>query len=314
VAGFDPPNAARQGPREINAPYALSFEPSQWAAAFMTSAKRQWQPSFIKRQEAALKTGTLVLKVQTDQGPAFVKAMGNPEGPHVLVCDLVGTRLANWFGLPTFEFATIEVIPAYGLTFFEDGEVEAGPAFITKEDPGDSWGGADRQLKELSNPDDITRLVVFDTWTLNCDRHAPGGRRINRNNVHLSNDAPEEKLLLRAMDHSHCFTCGRPLTPKISHIQQVQDEEIYGLFPEFEPWVDCRIVGQTIEKLQSFTLIEARALTQDIPKEWDLGDATTEALNQFLTSRAAFLASSIMNKLCPAFGPVSPTEEAESIP
>jgi hypothetical protein len=275
----------------------------------MTSFQGQWRPTLIRKQEAALKTGTLALRVQTDQGSAFLKAMGNPEGPHV--CDLVGTRLAKWFGLPTFEFGTIRVIAEYGLTFFEDGQVETGPAFITKYDPGDVWGGTDRQLKQLSNPDDITRLVVFDTWTLNCDRHSPDGQRINRNNVYLSEDAPPSNFLLRAMDHSHCFTCGKVLNAKIAKIDRVKDNRIYGLFPEFSPLLDCKIVAQAVEKLRSFRKQDARVMTQDIPREWDMDDSVRDALVEFLISRAVFLSSSIISKLCPAEASVSPMDGAE---
>jgi hypothetical protein len=278
----------------------------------MTCRHGEWRPSFIQKQEDALKTGTMALRVQTDQGSAFLKAMGNPEGPHVLVCDLVGTRLANWFGLPTFEFGTILVVAEYGLTFCEDGEVEPGPAFLTRYDPGDVWGGTERQLKQLSNPDDITRLVIFDTWALNCDRYAPDGHRINRNNVYLSEDAPPGNLLLRAMDHSHCFTCGRTLTPKIANIDNVRNEGIYGLFPEFLPWLDRKIVAQSVEKLRSFTRNDAAVLTQDVPAQWDMDAPTRDALIRFLTSRAAFLASSIMIKLCQANEPVGLTDEVES--
>ncbi len=278
----------------------------------MTSRRGQWRPTFIRKQEDALKTGTRVLRVQTDQGSAFLKAMGNPEGPHVLVCELIGTRLAEWFGLPTFDFGTIRVVAEYGLKFFEDGEVEPGPAFITKFDPGDVWGGIDRQLKQLANPGDISRLVVFDTWVLNCDRHSPDGQRINRNNVYLSEDAPPGYLLLRAMDHSHCFTCGKPLSPKLANIGCVKDERIYGLFPEFLPWLSRDVVAQSVEKLRSFTKHDAEALTQGIPVEWDMDALTHEALIQLLVSRAAFLASSIMDKLCPVDGPAGLTDEAES--
>jgi hypothetical protein len=41
--------------------------------------------------------------VETDAGEGFLKAMGNPESPHVLACELVGTLLAEWLGLPTLE-------------------------------------------------------------------------------------------------------------------------------------------------------------------------------------------------------------------
>jgi hypothetical protein len=61
----------------------------------MNSSQGQWRPTFIRKQEVALKSGTMAITVQTDQGSAVLKAMGNPEGPHVLICDLVGTRFYN---------------------------------------------------------------------------------------------------------------------------------------------------------------------------------------------------------------------------
>jgi hypothetical protein len=116
------------------------------------------------------------------------------------------------------------------------------------------------------------------------------------------------------MDHSHCFTCGKPLSPKIRNINHVKDEGVYGLFPEFQPWLDDRIVGQAVEKLRSFTNQDAQAMTQDIPTEWEMNVAIREALGQFLVARAAFLASSIMDRLFPGIEPVSLMDEAESNP
>ena len=107
-------------------------EPSLPGTMIMNSRQKPWRPSFIRRQEDALNTGTRAIKVVTDQGVGYLKALGDPEGPHVLVCELVGSRLARWFGLPTFEFGVIAVIAKYGLTFFEGQEVEPGPAFITR--------------------------------------------------------------------------------------------------------------------------------------------------------------------------------------
>jgi hypothetical protein len=83
---------------------------------------------FHQKAGGALKTGTRTIKVVTDLGAGYLKGLGNPEGPHVLVSELVGTRLANWLGLPTFEFGIIPVIAGYGLTFFDGEEVEPGPA------------------------------------------------------------------------------------------------------------------------------------------------------------------------------------------
>jgi hypothetical protein len=142
--------------------------------------------------------------------------------------------------------------------------------------------------------------VIFDTWTLNCDRYAPKGKRINRDNVFLSEDAPAGRFLLRAMDHSHCFTCGKPLSPKVGHIERVKDERIYGLYPEFRGRLDRRIVRDAVHQLRRFPRKDADILTEGIPREWDVDQQTRDALILLLVSRAAFLADSIMDKLCPS--------------
>jgi hypothetical protein len=253
----------------------------------------------IERLDRALASGARTLIVVTDQGKGYLKALGNPEGPHVLACDLVGTRLATWLGLSTFEHSIIEVIPEYGLAFIEGTPVTPGPAFITKHDPGNTWGGTDHQLQQLINPEAISKLVIFDTWTLNCDRHSPDGLRSNRDNVYLSEEAPPGRFLLRAMDHTHCFTCGRALSPKLNQISHTKDARIYGLFPEFRRYVDRAVVRQAADRLGRFTASDAREMTQDIPTEWEVDQPTLKAWCEFLASRAGFLAHSIMDKLCP---------------
>src|SRR5580704_1943602 len=66
-------------------------------------------PKRVTRVLQQLATSTQPLLVETDRGDAFIKLPSNREGPHALACDLVGTRLAEWLQLPTFELALIEV-------------------------------------------------------------------------------------------------------------------------------------------------------------------------------------------------------------
>jgi hypothetical protein len=178
--------------------------------------------------------------VMTDTGEGYLKAMGNEAGEHALACEWVGSQLARWLGLSTLDFSLIDVTEANELPFAKGGFAKPGPAFLTRTEPGEPWGGKKRELKRLINPQDINLLVVFDTWTLNCDRHAPkkdGTWRINRDNVFLSEEAPPGQLLLKSIDHTHCFTCGGDLTPKIAGIDQMRDPGIYGLFKEFRPFL-----------------------------------------------------------------------------
>ena len=65
-----------------------------------------WPPTTFRRFAKTIKSSTAVARIVTDAGPAYIKALGNPQGPHALACDLVGARLARWFGLQTFEEAT----------------------------------------------------------------------------------------------------------------------------------------------------------------------------------------------------------------
>lgn len=167
-----------------------------------------WNPTTIRRPDKAFDTATDTVRVTTDAGPGYLKALGNHGSPHYLAADLVGTELACWFGLPTFEWAFIEVVPEDEIAFYRAGRAQPGPAFITKENSGTVWGGSEKELLALVNPDDIGKLVLFDTWTRNCDRHPPNlaARKPNRNNVFLSNEGlPDGEWRLMAMDHTHCF-------------------------------------------------------------------------------------------------------------
>src|SRR5690242_4252699 len=118
-----------------------------------------WQPQTILRFIRAFPTSTNVVRVDTDAGEGFLKAMGNPEGPHVLACELVGTLLAEWLGLPTLEYALIRVTPEDEIPLASGGLAAPGPAFITKAENGFSWGGDQETLRRILEPQDISRLV-----------------------------------------------------------------------------------------------------------------------------------------------------------
>jgi len=70
-----------------------------------------WQPTTIRRPDEAFSTATETVRVTTNAGPGYLKALGNRGGPHYLAADWFGTQLAGWLGLPTFEFTIIQVTP-----------------------------------------------------------------------------------------------------------------------------------------------------------------------------------------------------------
>jgi hypothetical protein len=239
-------------------------------------------------------------RVDTDLGEGFIKALGNPEGPHILACELVGSLLADWLGLPTLNFALVYVTAEDEIPFFRGGNAAAGPAFISRDEPkGFPWGGDEDLLQYVHNRPDISGLVVLDTWILNCDRYAPNGTRVNRDNVFFVQYPGSKRVLLKAMDFTHAFTCGWEMTPRIRFIDKVMDEQVYGLFPEFKGSLDREEIRRFGARLTQFTADVASAFLRRVPREWQVGNEARSAWAAMITERAQFVAGTIENKLWP---------------
>jgi hypothetical protein len=241
------------------------------------------------------------VRVDTEQGEGFLKALGNPEGPHALACELVGSQAADWLGLKTFDFSIIQVSTPEDVVISGQRYAEVGPAFISRaENSGFTWGGDASTISSLGDVDDISRLVVLDTWLRNCDRYSPDGRRINLGNVFLLQKViPSRRLELIAMDFTHSFTCGRPLDRKLGHLEQIQDRRVYGTFPEFKPLLSTDAVSACSERLALFKLDEARQMISSVPREW-LADALVRSVwTKHLTDRAHFLSANMHSLLWP---------------
>jgi hypothetical protein len=252
-----------------------------------------WQPTTILRTDRALRTATDTVQVMTDAGSGYLKALGNHGSPHYLAADLIGTQLANWLGLPTFEFTIIQVTDLDEIRFLRGGTAQPGPAFITRAQSRVEWGGTEDELKQLINPEDIGKLVLFDTWTRNCDRHPPdlAQRKVNRDNVFLSNEGmPDGQLRLVAMDHTHCFNCGRDLNAQLANIDLVQDNRLFGLFPEFKPSIRLHLpaLQDAVNKLKTFDNQWVQGLVGTIPAEWQVDAAGRAALATLVYNRASY--------------------------
>ena len=269
-----------------------------------------WQPTTIRRFVAGFPTSACTALVVTDVGRGYLKAMGGPEGEHTLASEVVGTQLAEWLGLPTFDWAILNVDEIDEIPFVDKngnptGQATSGPAFITRAEDGTPWGGSDRELKRLENPEDISRLVVFDTWVLNCDRHSrpldnPTGRvRIKRDNVFFSEEAEKGHFVLKAMDHTHCFTCGSEWTRRLSNVDKVKDGRVFGLFPEFRDFLNREAVAQAASDVQQIDQTTVREFTDRIPNEWDVTQGALDALVDLVVQRAKFVARTIEDKLWP---------------
>jgi hypothetical protein len=142
-----------------------------------------WSPRNVIRFTQSFGTAAGTARIDTDAGEGYIKALGNAEGPHILACELVGSLLADWLGLSTLDFSLIDVTADDEIPFHGGGIANPGPAFISRAEQGITWGGTSNELKTVHNQLDISGLVILDTWVRNCDRYAPEGARVNRDNV-----------------------------------------------------------------------------------------------------------------------------------
>jgi len=257
------------------------------------SDSNDWSPTRFERFESANDgCSTKVAIIQTDAGPAYLKALGNPEGSHALVREWVGTSLARWFGLPTFDFGIIRIETGIEVPLGGGLLAKPGSAFVSRSTLGDPWSGLKADLKRIVNTSDITRLVILDTWLLNADRYPPDGhvrKQPNYDNVFLAYDPTTKKKRLIAMDFTECMKSGSVLNSSLGNIQHTQDVRIYGLFPEFLPLLNTAAYLAGLERLKSVDRGELGDLINGIPNDWDVSETVRSAMVDFLVRRAAFL-------------------------
>jgi hypothetical protein len=256
-----------------------------------------WRPTRLLEVGESLNTSTGVTEVTTDAGHAYLKTLGNRQGPHVLATDWVGTHLAKWLGLSTFDIAILPLAAEDVFDLPHEAKALPGPAFASRAVPGAPWGSSASELDNLVNPEDITRIVVFDTWTRNCDRHPPPGhaRQPNYDNVFLSTlDVPQGQRRLIAMDHGLCFiNSGEDLSPRLEHIRKIKDERLYGLFCGFVGRLCPRTLYDCTERLREMDHDTAKAIVSTIPSEWDVSVSARTAWVHLICRRAIFVADNI---------------------
>ena len=265
-----------------------------------------WCPTTFIQFGEGLDTSMGTARIETDAGQAYIKPLGNRQGPQLLAVEFVVTQLADWFGLPTLDHAIIEIDADFDEIPLARGRMaESGPAFVTRAVTAVTWGGSSEELKKVINPEDFGQLVVFDNWVLNCDRHPPDltARKPNYDNVLLEvlSSKKKSELRLLAMDHTHCLTCGRDLTPKIATIDRFKDMRMYGLFPGFIPYIQQTSLAEAAEKLSQVDRAHVEEIVSFIPNKWEVDSETRKAMTDLIVSRAQFLTDHIeeqISRLC----------------
>lgn len=251
-----------------------------------------WQPSYVKRVIKVFETSTYPALVVTDAGTGYVKAIGNPQGPHALVCEYVGTRLAAWLGLPVFDHAIVDL--QAGLIEYPNGErSHGGAAFITRATDGTPWGGGAQELESLTNSSELAGLVLFDMWTRNCDRYRPraDGTRRNVGNVFFAGaDSAPGMFRVVAMDHSACFRCDEEIHSRLFNIDKIRDQTLFGLFPEFVPYIAPASVDLFLSRMRQIEKPVIDSIWATVPREWDCNNETTRTtMSNFIVDRGKFI-------------------------
>lgn len=260
-----------------------------------SSGREPWRPTRLVRVIESYDTLMGTTRVKTDATFCYVKALGNRQGPHCLASELVASSLARWFGLTVPDFALLPLSNDDCFSLPRGARIRPGPAFVSRHVPGRTWGGSAVELVSVENPGDITRLVVFDTWLRNCDRHPPdlAKRKPNYANVYLADTESPGRLRLTAIDHTHCFDCGRDLTERLAGIENVKDESTFGLFPAFRPYLDAGELAWCKSLLRSVTLELAEEHLRLVPPEWQVPARAAAASARFIHGRAGFVADMI---------------------
>mgnify|MGYP000197529500 CR=1 FL=1 len=265
----------------------------------------EWQPSQIRiLLKEAINSSTSPFVVLTDCGEGHLKALGNPEGPHSLAREWIGTRLADYLGLPTFDYAIVNVSELFEAYFYNGEKIQEGPAFISRTESGSSWVGGESILQKAINTSDISRLILFDTWIRNRDRFFQDNSdppRRNFGNVFFSREAPPGKFLLKAIDHTHILTSQSELHIRDLGISDARDCRIYGLFPEFRSYLNKEVVKEFSQKLANIERKYIQLIMREIPPQWEVSTELREHVCSFLLNRAAFLSNDdyIFNRLFP---------------
>ena len=69
----------------------------------------------------------------------------------------------------------------------------------------------------------------------------------------------------------------------------MRDRKIYGLFPEFQPFITSSDLRRYLVRFEELTLAAVQGWMADLPGAWEVNEGTRVALAEFLFRRARFL-------------------------
>lgn len=250
------------------------------------------QPIRIEREIQAFTSSASPIQVATDVGDGFVKAPNNPYGPSALVAELVAGELGTWLGLKVPPFA---IIPECNIELImrKNGLPMHGPLFFSLQVDGSPRDGTDKFLAKLHDRDDIAKLVIFDTWLKNWDRH--GLADDNSDNLLFVRRDRSRKYDLVPIDHAWAFDAQFPIAQP--GIDDIEETTVYGKFPEFDPYITHNSVTNSLARLAELDRGFVEEVINSVPPQWGLGQQASASLVELICRRAEYVVNTIAARL-----------------
>jgi hypothetical protein len=250
----------------------------------MLSCGVAYSPLEVQRVTRTFTSSSRPARVLTDAGPGFVKGLRSPAGDGSLAAELMAAELATLMGLSVPPFAVI-FDPKLDVPMTDwRVPVMDPPLFCSKEVEGTPSDGTDVFLSRLDRPEDLAKLVIFDTWVRNVDRWAPDGHgEPNRDNL-LFGAVGRGVYRAYPIDHASCFVVGT--FEELDAEGPLVDEEVYGLFPEFRPYLTPNLVASAVETMLAITANDVREIVNSVPAQWGMTAHVRGKLCDLITQRA----------------------------
>jgi hypothetical protein len=215
-----------------------------------------------------------------------MKYMGNPQGLDALICEIVGTELANNIGLITPDFCVAEM-PSVVTDNYPFISTQAGPAFLSRWEEATALSPKSELLKKLRKPEDVAKLVAFDTWLRNMDRLSDENGADTSNFDNLLLRADKRKIQMLVIDHTHAIA-ETTLEDDLGQAW-VEEERVYGLSDQFEAFMTQRRLQAALAAIGAIDVQSIERICESVPREWGMTAALAGNLARCITDRGARL-------------------------
>ncbi|WP_166434076.1 HipA family kinase [Roseovarius spongiae] len=242
-----------------------------------------------------LGTSTKPLVVETDVGTALCKYCGNPAGTDALCSELIASELLALLSYDAPAHALVRLSKRFDLQEF-GVHVEDGTAFLTRWEPlAITFSGEGGLLDSVSNPEMVSKVLVFDTWIKNVDRFvsSPGLSTENLDNLLFVPD--NKRVRMMVIDHSHSFT-ETTFEDGFSD-DWWDDEDVCGTHQSLATFVREDALHQGLDEISAVSREQLERIVGLVPPEWGLSQRARVRLVDGLLNRAGEMKHWLPRKL-----------------